>query len=149
MKKLFKITMGLLLLMAPMTMSAQTVDEVRQTLAQYCLEKNQDTPIKDGDDDAYYVHFDFDQDQMNIVYGVGTEIFAALCADKEKALEAVVETLATDEELLGVVALLTLCDGTMAFVICDYNGDVSDSDNQLIMAFDEDDLKTIIARISE
>ena len=41
-------------------------------LKQYCVEKNQEVPIKDGDEDAYYVLFGFEDNQMNIVYGVST-----------------------------------------------------------------------------
>ena len=149
MKKLMQIAMGLVLLLAPMAMQAQTASEARKVLKQYCEEKNQDVPIKDGDDDAYYVYFGFEDDQMNIIYGVNTEMFAYMCKHKEKALEGVVEELASDEELLGVVAYLTFCNGTLAFIFCDYNGDVKDPDNQLIMAFDEDDLKAIIQKAQE
>ena len=76
-------------------------------------------------------------------------MFAFMCKNKEKALEAVVETLASDEELLGVVAYLTFCDGSLAFIICDYNGDIKDEGNRLLMAFDKDDLKAIIKKASE
>ncbi len=149
MKQLFKIAMGLVLLLAPMAMQAQSAQEARKVLKQYCEAKNQDVPIKDGDDDAYYIFFGFEDDQMNIVYGVDTDMFALMCKNKEKALEAVVETLATDEELLGVVAYLTIFDGSLAFVMCDYNGDIKDEKNRLLMAFDEDDLKAIIKKAAE
>ena len=148
MKNLIKIVMVLMLLLAPMTMSAQSAAEVRQTLTEYCEEKNQDTPIQDGDNDAYYVHFAFEDNQMNIVYGVGTELFAAMRDNKEALLQSCVEELSTDDELLGMVALLTICDGTLAFIVCDYNGEVTDPDNQLILAFEEDDLKAIIANLA-
>ena len=39
--------------------------------------KNAECPIKDGED-AYDVMFAFEDDQMNSVYGVSTETFAAL-----------------------------------------------------------------------
>ena len=149
MKKFIKIAMSLVLLLAPMAMQAQSAQEARKVLKQYCEEKNQDVPIKDGDDDAYYVFFGFEDDQMNIVYGVNTDMFAFMCKNKEKALEAVVEALASDEELLGVVAYLTFCDGSLAFIICDYNGDIKDEGNRLLMAFDKDDLKAIIKKAAE
>ena len=146
MKRLVKILLGLVLLIAPMTMSAQTADEARKVLKEYCKEKNQDVPIKDGDDDCYYLMYAFEDNQMNVFYGVNTEEFAIMCDNKEKALESCVEELCTNEELLGMVAYLVACDGTLAFVICDYNGKITDPDNRLLMAFDEDDLKKIIVK---
>ena len=42
-----------------------------------------------------------------------------------------------------------MCDGTLAVIAVDYNKDASDSENQLIFAFEEDDIKAIIAKASE
>jgi hypothetical protein len=146
MKKLVKLAMGLVLLMAPMTLHAQSVSEASQLLKQYCVEKNQEVPIKDGDEDAYYVLFGFEDNQMNIVYGVSTELFAAFCNNKEEALDAVVEEFSTNEELLGIVGCLSICDGTLAFIVCDYNGDIKDENNRLMFLFDKDDINAIIAK---
>ena len=85
MKKLVKIAMGLVLLMAPMTMSAQSAAEAREVLSNYCEAKNQEVPIKDGDADAYYMMYGFEDNQMNIVYGVNEELFAVM-NEKERLL---------------------------------------------------------------
>ena len=149
MKKLVKIAMGLVLLMAPMTMSAQTADEAREVLSNYCQAKTQEVPIKDGDSDAYYVFYGFEDNQMNIVYGVSEELFDSMNNNREFALKALVDEIVSNEELLGIVAYLTMCDGTMAFIACDYNKDATDSANQLIFAFEQDDIKALIAKASE
>ena len=149
MKKLVKIAMGLVLLMAPMTMSAQSAAEAREVLSNYCEAKNQEVPIKDGDDDAYYMMYGFEDNQMNIVYGVNEELFAVMNENREAALQTLVEEILSNEELLGIVAYLTMCDGTLAVIAVDYNKDASDSENQLIFAFEEDDIKAIIAKASE
>lgn len=149
MKKLVKIAIGLVLLMAPMTMSAQSAAEAREVLSNYCEAKNQEVPIKDGDADAYYMMYGFEDNQMNIVYGVNEELFAVMNENREAALQTLVEEILSNEELLGIVAYLTMCDGTLAVIAVDYNKDASDSDNQLIFAFEEDDIKAIIAKASE
>jgi hypothetical protein len=149
MKNLAKIAMGLMLLMMPMTLIAQTASEARKTLKAYCDEKNEDCPIKDGDDDAYYVLFGFEDDQMNIVYGVGTEPFAMLKQNKKALLKAVNDELKTNEELLGMVIYLTACNGTLAFIICDYNGDIEDENNRLLVGFEAKDLKELVRQVKE
>ena len=148
MKRLAKIAIGLVLLMMPVTLFAQSASEARKTLKAYCEEKNAECPIKDGED-AYYVMFDFDDDQMNIFYGVGTEVFGALCKNKKALLKAVNEELKSNEELLGMIIYLTACDDTLAFVICDYNGDIDDEENRLLVGFEKDDLLELIKQVKE
>ena len=148
MKQLVKIAMGLMLLMMPVTLFAQNASEARKTLKDYCEVKNAECPIKDGED-AYYLLFAFEDDQMNIIYGVGTDTFAALGKNKNALLKAVNDELKTNEELLGIIAFLSECKGTLAFIFCDYNGDIADENNRLLVGFEKDDLLELIKQVQE
>ena len=148
MTNLAKIAMGLVLFIMPTTLMAQSASEARKVLKEYCEEKNEECPIKDGDD-AFYVMFAFEDDQMNVIYGVGTETFAALGKNKKALLKAVNDELKTNEELLGMIVYLSKCNGTLAFIFCDYNGEITDEDNQLLVGFEKDDLLELIKQVQE
>ena len=83
---------------------------------------------------------------MNIVYGVETEIFNAMSKNREAAAQALVEELASNEELVGMLALLTICDGSLVYVAVGLDGDATDPNNQLMFPFDADNVKAIVLK---
>ena len=118
MKTIIKSVVAFVLLLAPASMSAQNTtdaEDARQMLSLYCQEKMKEVPIKDGESNSFYLGYFFEDNQMNIVYGVETEIFNAMSKNREAAAQALVEELASNEELVGMLALLTICDGSLVY----------------------------------
>ena len=149
MKTIIKSVVAFVLLLAPASMSAQNTtdaEDARQMLSLYCQEKMKEVPIKDGESNSFYLGYFFEDNQMNIVYGVETELFNAMSKNREAAAQALVEELASNEELVGMLALLTICDGSLVYVAAGLDGDATDPNNQLMFPFDADNVKAIVLK---
>ena len=152
MKTIIKSVVAFMLLLAPVSMSAQNTtdaEDARQMLTQYCQEKMQEVPIKDGESNSFYLGYFFKDNQMNIVYGVETETFNAMSEDREAAAKALIEELVSNEELVGMLALLAICDGSLVYVAVGLDGDATDPDNQLMFPFEADDVKALVLKAAD
>ncbi len=147
MRTIKKCLATLLLLTIALTVSAQEMskEEVEKTLQDYVEEVNAKCPVNDGN--GFILVMGFEDNQMNIAYGVDAEKYEQIGTHPDVAKADYLEKAMKDEEKLGMMALLHMVDATLSVIY--FNADTQDKEHFHTLVFTSEELEEALSPQTE
>lgn len=120
-------------------------EEVEKTLQDYVEEVNAKCPVNDGS--GYILVMGFEDNHMNIAYGVDAETYEQIGTYPDVAKVDYLEKAVKDEEMLGMMALLNMVDASQCVVY--FNTDTKDKEHYHKLMFTSEELKELFSPEAE